>query len=353
MSKKERLETPLEKEERENKLISFSERWEEELKEKLFNLTDPENPEVHTVIQEKYEWHHERPDEEWDVPITEEIKYFDPELSYELTGYRPLTMEKSLDFDPEPFRYLAEVYERSGKYMEFPVNSKPYRDFWNDVIDKCNNGYQVGKYRVTGDHFFFLNFYRMQVINEKAIGGEGRLESFPSFIAKQYEWFHYVEMAEKLHKDVGALKSRGVGWSEMTASMAVRPYTTKRGYNVMLTAFDDIKLSGLKQKCWFQLDWLNLNTSGGLRHIRQKYNNDDTKKASMVTVDGTEKGWMSMITCVIANTSDKVRGPRLDRLVYEEAGSNKILAQSWIKGNALVELGGFHLGTRIFLGTGR
>lgn len=61
-------------------------------------------------------------------------------------------------------------------------------------------------------------------------------------------------MAEKLHKDVGALKSRGVGWSEMTAAMAVRPYTTKRGYNVMLTAFDDIKLSGLKQKCWLQLD---------------------------------------------------------------------------------------------------
>ena len=56
-------------------------------------------------------------------------------------------------------------------------------------------------------------------------------------------------MAEKLRKDVGALKSRGVGWSEMTASMLVRPYSTKKGYNVMLTAFDDIKLSGTKQKC--------------------------------------------------------------------------------------------------------
>ncbi len=139
----------------------------------------------------------------------------------------------------------------------------------------------------------------------------------------------------------------------MTASTAVRPYTTKRGYNIMLTAFDDIKLSGLKQKCWFNLDWLNLNTNGGLRHVRQKYNNDDTKKASMVSPDGTEFGWQSMITCVIANTADKIRGPRLDRLVYEEAGSNKILTSSWIKGNALVELGGFHLGTRIFLGTGR
>jgi hypothetical protein len=61
-------------------------------------------------------------------------------------------------------------------------------------------------------------------------------------------------MAEKLRKDVGALKSRGVGWSEMTASMLVRPYSTKKGYNVMLTAFDDIKLSGTKQKCWTQLN---------------------------------------------------------------------------------------------------
>ena len=111
MAKREKWETPLEKEEREKKLISFSDRWEEELKEKLFNLTDPETYEIHTVVQEKYEWHNPRPDEEWDVPITEEIKYFDPELSYELTGYRPITMEKGLDFDPEPFRERAITFE--------------------------------------------------------------------------------------------------------------------------------------------------------------------------------------------------------------------------------------------------
>ena len=138
----------------------------------------------------------------------------------------------------------------------------------------------------------------------------------------------------------------------MTASMLVRPYSTKRGYNVMLTAFDDIKLSGTKQKCWTQLNWLNANTQGGLRHLRQKFDNDDVKKASIVAPDGTEIGWGSMITCVIANTADKIRGPRLDRLVYEEAGSNKILIPSWIKGRALVEVGGVKLGTRIFLGTG-
>ena len=94
----------------------------------------------------------------------------------------------------------------------------------------------------------------MEVINEDAIAGAGRSESFPSFLSKQYEWFHYVEMAEKLHKDACALKARGVGWSEMTASMAVRPYTTHRGYHILLTCASDFKLTPLKNKCWKNLD---------------------------------------------------------------------------------------------------
>ncbi len=62
---------------------------------------------------------------------------------------------------------------------------------------------------------------------------------------------------------------------------------------------------------------------------------------------------MSEIDSVVAPTADKIRGDRVDRLVYEEAGSNKVLAKSWIQGASLVELGGKHFGTRIALGTGR
>ena len=38
---------------------------------------------------------------------------------------------------------------------------------------------------------------------------------------------------------------------------------------------------------------------------------------------------MSEIDSVIADTSDKIRGDRVDRLIYEEAGSNKYLTKSW------------------------
>ena len=69
--------------------------------------------------------HKARPEEDWDVPITEEIKYFDPELSYELTHYRPITMEKGLDFDPTPFCEMAKIYNKNGEYTAFREGSKP------------------------------------------------------------------------------------------------------------------------------------------------------------------------------------------------------------------------------------
>lgn len=68
----------------------------------------------------------------------------------------------------------------------------------------------MGKYRITADHYFFLNFYRMLTIVEGRQVGAGREESFPSFSAAQYEWYHYVEMAEILKQDCVALKGRGV-----------------------------------------------------------------------------------------------------------------------------------------------
>ena len=71
-----------------------------------------------------------------------------------------------------------------------------------------------------------------------------------------------------------------------------------------------------------------MNTSGGLRHVRQKMNNNDTKRASKVTRDGQEFGWMSEIRTIVADNPNKVRGDRVDRLVYEEAGSAKQLIKA-------------------------
>lgn len=112
-------------------LPTFSERSEEALIKSLFEEQNKKETEEATeqFLNEKTTVHKARPGEEWDVPIDEEIQYFDPELSYELTGYRPITMQKGLDFDPAPFRETAAIYERTGKFTEFPEGSKKHRDF--------------------------------------------------------------------------------------------------------------------------------------------------------------------------------------------------------------------------------
>ena len=80
-----------------------------------------------------------------------------------------------------------------------------------EQLRRCAEGYTVGKYRITGDHYFFLNFYHMQTVKKDASKKtRGRAQSFPMFIAKQYEFFHYVELCEYIGKDVCMLKARGL-----------------------------------------------------------------------------------------------------------------------------------------------
>lgn len=214
--KEEKMENPLEKR---TKLPDFSEKYEEDLKRKLFeedlkrmaskNVNEDEEESEYYEIDRKMV-HHKR-DGDWDVPISEEIKYFDPELSYEITGYRPINMTQGLDFDPTPFQATGKIYTDTGKYTEYPPKTKPYNDFWTEQLRRCTEGYTVGKYRITGDQYFFLNFYRMQTVAQDAVKDTtGRNESFPSFVAKQYEFFHYIEICEYIGKDVCLLKSRGL-----------------------------------------------------------------------------------------------------------------------------------------------
>lgn len=193
-------------------LPTFADRYEEELKKKLFQdvtVSKTEDEEESPYYEFPKEGHRKR-NGAWDVPLDEEILYFDPELSYELTGYRPINETQGLDFDPTPFTEAGRLFMERGHYTEYPKNSKPYRDYWTEQYKRCVDGYTVGKYRITGDHYFFLNFYRMKTVDGEKKAGAGRTEAFPTFFAKQYEYFHYLEMCEYLYKDCVALKSRGV-----------------------------------------------------------------------------------------------------------------------------------------------
>ncbi len=82
-------------------------------------------------------------------------------------------------------------------------------------------------------------------------------------------------------------------------------------------------------------------------------NTKEHKRASKKNRDLTEYGHMAEIEGIIANDPDKLRGDRVQKLIYEEAGADPILVKKWVKGEALITvLGGKRVGMRIAFGTG-
>ena len=69
----------------------------------------------------------------------------------------------------------------------------------------------VNGYTVTGDHYYFLNFYQLKDLDNTEEAGSGRNIIFPDFMEGQYEWFHYLLMAKRLKMNACMMKAREAG----------------------------------------------------------------------------------------------------------------------------------------------
>lgn len=319
--------------------------------------------EIQTIIKEAISKNSEQKVEEvsetnsikWDVPKEQYIKFFDKRLSYELTGYRPITKDKGLDFNPNWFTTAKDTYLRTGKYTEFRMHSKPYNDFWYEEYKRCREGYTVNGYTITGPNYFYLNYYQLPNIDVE-IAGSGRTAIFPKFLVFQYEFFHYFEICRRQKKDVCLMKARGIGFSEINASICACIYQCFKESKCLITTSAKNYLDKSLDKAWAALDFGNEHTNGGFAKLRQVKNTAVLKRASVIIKDNNgiqnESGWKSQIEGIVADSDSKIRGDRIDLLIYEEAGSNPVLRKSYIKGKALIYIGGTKFGIRVVGGTG-
>lgn len=291
----------------------------------------------------------------WDFTKEETPMFFDADYSYELTGYRPINKEQGLDFDPSWFTEARETFLRTHHYCAYPRNTKAYADFWNREYERCKNGMTVNGYTITGDNYFFLNYYQLMDLDSAETAGEGRTYIFPNFYVGQYEWFHYVELCKKLRMNACLMKSREVGYSEIDSAIAVNNYNCRRNtINLVVANLSDY-LNKTLDKMWKAMSFINDYTDGGFFKLRQVIDKADLKKAStykIVNGQKVETGWMSQIQGIIADKPSKIRGDRTDLLLYEEAGSWPDLTKAFTQADALVGTPGHQWGIRILGGTG-
>jgi hypothetical protein len=291
---------------------------------------------------------------DWDFRKEDQIDYFELDKSYEVTGYRPINNISGLDFDPSWFTEARDTYLRTGHYCSFPRNTKAYADFWTEEYIKCREGLTRNGYTITGNNYFFLNYYQLpNTETDKA--GSSRTSIFPKFLVYQYEYFHYFELCKILRKNVCLMKSRAIGFSEIAAAIVANQYNSYRESISLVTAFSDIYVKKTLDKVWNALAFINDSTDGGFFKLTQAVNTSYRKKASyykIVNGQQIEVGWKSLIEGIVADDDSKIRGDRVDLLVLEEAGHNKNLRKSFIKGEALCTVGGTKFGLIIAGGTG-
>ena len=286
---------------------------------------------------------------DWDVKIGDPIEFFDPRLSYEITGYRPITMTEGLDFDPNWFMETVNHKNAKGVHCDSPPGSPSFKAFWLREYERCRNGLTVNGYRITGHHYFFLNFYKLLNVNKVDKAGSGRDSTNPNFWAKHYEYFHYMDLCRVTEKDSCSLKSRGVGFSEIGASIGACTYTVVRNSKTMYVASAENYLlkNGVLQKVWDSLETLNQETEGGMKHVKLKKNEPMWKRASIVDKKGQEYGWMSEIFGQVVDNPKKLRGVRLEYLIFEECfckGTKVRMSNLSIKNIEDIKVGDFVLG---------
>lgn len=289
----------------------------------------------------------------WDITKDMKIECFDPTLSYELTGYRPIDETHGLDFDPSWFTEVRETFLRTGRYCSYLPRSKRWDAFWKEQYTRCKYGMVSHGYTITGDNYFFLNFYQLPVVDMDKASGEGTNESFPVFFASQYMFFHYLQMCRVLHKNAALMKARSIGFSEINASLAARLYTTIKRSRTMITCFKDTYLNGTFSKLDHALTFINTSADGFFKP-RLTDKALEKKSGYQVKIDGqfTDFGWRSVVIGINGSKPSNIRGDRVDLLIYDEAGSWPDLTTAVVQGQELCEVQGVPRGIMLFGGTG-
>jgi hypothetical protein len=262
----------------------------------------------------------------------------------------------------EEFQRTAQFFNKYGYYCDAPPGTYDHKQFWDEEIKRCLEGYSVGGTHITGYHYFYLNYCPIlrTVVDSYEITGQqssGKKElAFPAFWDGDYRYFHFVEQAIRDGKHIVVLKARGKGFSYKGAAMCDRNFFLKRGSkNFVLASEKEFLIKdGFLNKCWDYMSFINDNTAWSKR--RQKVDKDIHKRASFIEYQNgveIEKGYKSEIMGVsLKDDPDKARGKRGELIFFEEAGKFPGLLEAWTVARPSVEDGAITVGTLIAFGTG-
>lgn len=261
----------------------------------------------------------------------------------------------------DSWREAALHFKEFGTFCPYPFNpapNSPYRKWWKVEHERCVEGFHCGSDYIPGYYYHYLNYspiWRLELI--EGTNTANRVYDFPDVYDGDYEYFHYIDEAEKSGEHAVVFKTRGSGYSFKSQSMLNRNFFHIPGSRSLALAFEKEFLlgDGLLSKTWETLNFINEHTA--FRKLIQVKNTDMHKRASYWETSSTgiklEKGFMSEILGVsLKDEPEKARGKRAKLILYEEAGKFPHLDKAWEVNKPSVQSGNYTFGLMIAFGTG-
>jgi len=304
----------------------------------------------------------------------------------------------------ETLKEEANHFLKYGYYCPDPWGSPAWKEYWEEQLRRCQDGYSSGGLYITGNHYGYLNFAQIKLTKEFIEAEEkekqdvsnlsvvemrkqARLNSkgaakdvtFPSFWSSDYNYYHVVDIARwgatseyliglgleveimpdhlqgGYHVIVG--KSRRKGYSYKNGWVAANNYNCIENSVTIIGAFDKKYLypEGTMQMANNYVNFFNEHT--GWAKARDFVNKVSHKRASYEEKDenniSVEKGYKSTIMALsFGDNPDAAIGKDGTLVEFEEAGKFPNLKESYMKTKPAMEDGIYTTGQMFIFGTG-
>lgn len=291
----------------------------------------------------------------------------------------------------ELFREEALHFKKYNYYCPDLWGTSAWYNYWEEQLNRCKVGYSVGGAKITGHHYFYLNFCNIELVEEQLplilpddynYVNENmfadKVTEFPHFWDGDFNYFWALEIARKgisvedyndLHLDfsidpkflkggrhliVG--KARRKGYSYKNAAIAANIYNSQRKSITVIGAFEKKYLypEGTMGMATNYINWLNKNT--GWAKAREYVDKQEHKKASFKEDKNgiaVESGYQSqMLAVTFKDNPDAARGKDARLVMFEEAGKFPNLKDSYRATEPSMMAGKYVTGQMVIFGTG-
>ena len=208
----------------------------------------------------------EEPDKEKKYKKASDCGWYDPHNNFLIgdSGGFLLNIRPGKFVNTELFNEAARTYQATGRYTQFKVDSIPHRQFRRRECDRRRNGFSAPCWQnpdgsiedvwITGGHYNFLNYTRMERTNESSVivtehgATAKKIYSFPSFIDAQFWTWQIIEFCRRNGLHLIIDKTRRGGFSYIMAADSSNEINLSKHKVVIHVAADNkylIKQGGL------------------------------------------------------------------------------------------------------------